>query len=1079
MWRLRPSSTFPTASLTEPTEPTVRPARRRPRAAGGLRAAGVILVVVLIAALVVAAILYMARREVARRVLVGWLDERGIIADVEVERIELDGFTGRIRIGDPANPDFQVERVEVDYAIGLPWSSTGFGVTPSRVRLIKPILRVSWIDGKLSLGSLDPLVEEFTSKPPKPDSTSPLILVEQGRARLTTEYGPVDAFADARIDNGKLMRLALRVPEAALKSGDVTARIEGAALDVTTVGDRSTVRLGAAVPLLDTTALDARDADILLTGELPYPDLKTRRGDGAVSLALGVDAASLSAGEASARGADLSAVFNGTTEGWLEAFSIEGALDLDLKASGLTTPGLQATTAVVTTPKAALRISRAGLEDPVGWRVEGPALLTAASGVAGDARVNGLTLRSNQMVAGGKGAAWEATGPVNLDAGRLAYNDIALNGVTGALQADVMDDGGLSVLLDGRLRATRGAWPILGTPSAEDAPELRAMKAAMGAFALDVPRFRLAATPGGLQVDLPSAVTVRPNNGGVLTLTSTPGRPVFSAEAGRLGGGGGLTLVARRGEGLPEARVQIASWRQSSNGFSADLDLDAALDFDVARGITLKGQGVLASAGPVTTFSTSQCLAVAVERLELDENDAEALSGALCPSGKPILTLRDGGWRAEGRLDGVAATVPFLAMAFTDITGPMVATGSDAGLGLEIGVEGASVSDTTDPARFHPLAATGRAGLADEVWSGNFTLSRGAYDLATVTLNHSGPAEAGGVAFDTGVLNFAPNGLQPELVTPLADVAVKSPVTGEASFAGRFDWAPEGVSSGGTLTIPRLDFVSPVGPVTGLTGQVEFTSLTPLITAPGQRLTAETIEAFAPLSDVELVFALNAAEAVVTAADLKAGGGKISIEPFTLPLDPKQPFSGVLVLERVQLGEIVEASSFADKVMMDALVSGRLPFTSDAENGIRIAGGLLYAVQPGRLSILREALTGLAAGGGGEEVPPNVVQDLAYQAMEHLAFDVLDAEVNSVDGGRLGVVFHIKGRHQPPTPQELRLTLQELISREFLNRELPLPSGTEINLTLDTTLNVNELLADFLALQRARAGEADPEDSIP
>ena len=47
----------------------------------------------------------------------------------------------------------------------------------------------------------------------------------------------------------------------------------------------------------------------------------------------------------------------------------------------------------------------------------------------------------------------------------------------------------------------------------------------------------------------------------------------------------------------------------------------------------------------------------------------------------------------------------------------------------------------------------------------------------------------------------------------------------------------------------------------------------------------------------------------------------------------------------------------------------------------------------------------------------------------------------------------------------------ELISREFLNRELPLPSGTEIDLTLDTTINANQLASDFLALQRARRGE--------
>ena len=131
-------------------------------------------------------------------------------------------------------------------------------------------------------------------------------------------------------------------------------------------------------------------------------------------------------------------------------------------------------------------------------------------------------------------------------------------------------------------------------------------------------------------------------------------------------------------------------------------------------------------------------------------------------------------------------------------------------------------------------------------------------------------------------------------------------------------------------------------------------------------------------------------------------------------------------------------------------------------------------MQPGRLSIQRDALSGVQTDGGGAEIPPNTVQDMAYQAMENLAFDTLTAEVNSLDAGRLGVLFHIKGRHDPPQRQELRLSLSELISRDFLKRDLPLPSGTGVDLTLDTTLNADQLVNDLLALNRARAGEADP-----
>ena len=89
------------------------------------------------------------------------------------------------------------------------------------------------------------------------------------------------------------------------------------------------------------------------------------------------------------------------------------------------------------------------------------------------------------------------------------------------------------------------------------------------------------------------------------------------------------------------------------------------------------------------------------------------------------------------------------------------------------------------------------------------------------------------------------------------------------------------------------------------------------------------------------------------------------------------------------------------------------------------------------------------------------------------------AEVNSRDQGRLGALFRIRGRHDPPQRQELRITLAEFISREFLNREMPLPSGTGIDLTLDTTLNVNQLVSDLLALNRARNGQATPTPVTP
>src|SRR3546814_18162983 len=48
-----------------------------------------------------------------------------------------------------------------------------------------PILR----DGKLSLGVLDPLIEELRKRPPRPDAAKPRIVIDDRTLLLTTDYG--------------------------------------------------------------------------------------------------------------------------------------------------------------------------------------------------------------------------------------------------------------------------------------------------------------------------------------------------------------------------------------------------------------------------------------------------------------------------------------------------------------------------------------------------------------------------------------------------------------------------------------------------------------------------------------------------------------------------------------------------------------------------------------------------------------------------------------------------------------------------------------------------------------------------
>jgi len=1041
---------------------------------GGLRLAraiGIGLAIGLIVLSLLAAVIWLNRRAAAREVLVGWLDQRGIQADVEIERLELNGFVGSVRIGDQTNPDVTIQRVEVDYALGLPWSSTGLGVTPSRIRLVRPVARATWKDGELSFGSLDPLIEEFIGKPPRPDSRGPVVIVETGRLRLDTEYGPLSLLADARIDDGKLMRLAARMPAASLKSGEIEARGLGGSLDLTTTGDRVALEVDLAAEGFAAPGLSGERARLSGTAELPYPDLKARRGGGRAAVDLTLSGDRLAVGDAATAGAVLTLIADGQVSGWIETLAFNGTASTRLRATSVSAPGLSARSAEGSATEARVALQQGA--DGLSWSVEGPARLSAASGQAGDLVLSGAEATSSRLAVSGAAGAVEASGPLSARLSRAAFDALVLNQASGRFALDFASRRSTALVMTGSLASARGAWPLFGPVAADDVPELAEMKRALGAFALDIPALRLTSGDAGLAVTLPRAARLTPANGGALTI-SPVATPIFVARPGERGGGA-LTLVATRGQGLPEAAFGVPNWRLTAGGFEATLDGRATLDFGLARGLNVQTQGVLATNAGRLTYVASDCLTFTAERLELEENDVMDLSGGLCASGGPLVVSQDGRWRAGGRLTDVAASAPFLAMGFSAIQGTAFATGSKAGLGLEAVIASADVEDATRPRRFNPLTASGSATLAEERWTGVFDLARNDIVLGQLTLAHDGQTGEGGIFIDAPSLTFAEGGLQPADLSPLAADFVQSPATGTAAFSGRLNWSddlPEGTSSG-RLVIPGLDFVSPAGAVKGLSGTIDFTNLAPLTTAPDQSLRVATLESVADFTELDLTFSLDKAAISVAGGEIRAAGGTVRVEPFSVPLD-RRPFSGVIVLDRVQLGELIAGAGFGDRVKLDAVVSGRLPFTSDPDAGVRITGGTLYAAQPGRLAIARAALSDLEAGGGGD-VPPNTVEDLAYQAMENLAFDSLTADLESQDEGRLGVRFHIMGRHDPPQRQELRLSLSELISREFLNRTLPLPSGTGINLTLDTTLNLNQLVSDLLAVNRARNGDPDPD----
>ncbi|MET0274170.1 MAG: YdbH domain-containing protein [Phenylobacterium sp.] len=955
--------------------------------------------------LAAAVALYASRKIIAREALTGWLQSKGVASEAEVEAFGLNGFTGRVTVGDPKNPDFATDRAEVRYGF------KGFGIEVVSVKLTKPVVRARVHDGQLSVGSLDPLIAEFRKRPPRPDARKPRIEVDDGLLLLATDYGPVRLTADARVEDGKLMSLDATTAPTRLRSEAFDVSVGKAVAHVRTKGDRVELSLDTTLSDAKAGGLSAQDARLRLTAAAPYPDLAHRRGDGALVARASLDGKHLVLDGQAFEEAQLSAALTGQAKGWIPDLVVTGQAVADLRA---------ASSAVAGAKIKGLRV--AATSPDVKWSRKGGDTVSATVKVSGLADV-------------------------------LAVSDLTLTDTTVTLEGPAsVDHRGAVMRLTGHAFG-HGAWSGLGAPTALDSAEIAAVKRALRGFRLDAPGFAVTADRVTGHIALSHAVQLTPDRGGLVRLAPQ---------------GAGWRLSSAGG-GLPKVEADVERVALVPGGATAQGRVKAALSIGPIQ------QGVFDAAGTLrmgtgVTFTASRCASIQAARLEMGENDIEALAGRLCPIGEPLLSLNGADWRIAGRAEGVSARAPFLQARVADGSGRVLMGQRRGGLYATAAIASARVEDAAPSTRFNPLKLAGTAELARELWTADLAIATPAgQPVATAKLRHQGPSGRGGVDFDTGLLTFADGGLQPLQLSPLA-AAAGSPATGSARFAGGFQWTPGGATSGGVLDIQKLDFVSPAGAITGLSGEVAFTSLAPLVAAPGQVLKADGLASFVPVTGLTATFALGEKALIVSGGEAAVGGGRVRVETLEIPFTPDQPTRGVLNFDGVQLGELVEASPFADRVDLDAKVSGRIPFEATGQK-VRITGGDLKAIQPGRLSIQRTALTGVAVedpGAAAAVGPPgsDTFTDFAYQAMEHLAFQTLDASINSQPDGRLGVLFHVIGKHDPPTRQVIRLSWIDVLRRRFLNRTLPLPSGTGVNLTLDTTLNLDELLADYADYRR-------------
>jgi hypothetical protein len=429
---------------------------------------------------------------------------------------------------------------------------------------------------------------------------------------------------------------------------------------------------------------------------------------------------------------------------------------------------------------------------------------------------------------------------------------------------------------------------------------------------------------------------------------------------------------------------------------------------------------------------------------------ARDIRGEVCPAKAPFFAFGPKGWSLQLEARGLAAFLPLASANVSDGAADLSFNGT-GGLSGTMRVTAAKLTDKAAPLRFHPITGTGTLDLADGTWRGRFAAATPAgMNLGTATLMHAMTGGQGSAHVEAPLV-FAEGKLQPEMLSPL--LAPLRQAAGRADFKGDFTWGPAGLAGHtGTLAVRDFSFLTPMGRASGIESDLVLTSLLPPATAPGQSLKIARIDWTLPLTALEARFGFAPTAVAVDALQFNIAEGKVALAPFTVNPSAPGAIASTATITSLSLEPLIAASNLSGKASLEGKLSGIIPFTAGS-GGLRITKGRLTSDGPGRLSLGRSLW--------GDTKVTNVVQDFAFQALENLAFESLTADLNSIDQGRLSILFHIKGKSDPPRPQVAEVAVADIVNGTALQKPIPLPSGTPIDLTLDTSLNFDELLKSY------------------
>lgn len=910
-------------------EDDVLPAAEAPRAPRGRWRARALWLVAVFALLGLG--LWLARDRIADAIVQRQLSSMGLPAKYEIDSVGPDHqVLLNVVIGNPAHPDFTAERVEL---------SDNFGT----ITLDRPRLYGSYRKGKLSFGTLDKLLFSESKEPVRLPAF--FLILNDGRALIESEHGDIGIKAEGRgaLRGGFAGTLAATAPklrlagcqaEGATLYGKVTVESEKPGfkgpLRLTQLDcpDRKIAigKAGIAIEAKVGKAHDSVTARVgVSTGALTWGGIRMASLDGSVDLASG--GGELSAVYDLAGGGIAASQFAAArihTKGTLAAkdrfnrFESEGVVDGTGIRPG---PGLDA--ALISAQRSAQGSFAAPMLGQIRAALarEGRSSRLAANYVACQTgKVTNLIVPRAQL-SGSSGAPLLALSRVQYTAGQSLAPLVSGNFVTGGAGlpqlSGRMEPRGAGLALRMTMAEYRGGGGRIALPVLELAQARNGALGIAGRATLSEP------LPGGSVegLSLPLDGTWTPGRGlamwrgcvplqfrslsyaqlrlerRALTLCAGSAGSILASDARgtRLAAGASSLDLAGRLGGSP-IRIATGTVGLSMPGSlsASDIDVTIGQAGEAARfrlaGLSAKFGSMLAGRFEKTDF-----------KLDAVPLDVFAARGAWqYDRGK--LSLSEGAFRLEDREK-------------VDRFNPLVAR--DATLALEDGRIVAHAA-LREPRSDREIA------LADIVH--DLDKGVGWADLAA-------PA----VVFD--------DWLQPERISPLT-LGIVANARGTLSGTGRIDWNPGAVTSSGRFSTKGLDFAALFGPVKGVSGEVVFTDLLGLVSAPDQKLKIASINPGIEATDGVMSLELRPEHVLaINGATWPFMDGSLRLKPTQMVLGADETRRFTLEVEGIDAALFVQRLELSN-ISASGKFDGALPLVFD-ENGGRIEQGILLSRAPG------------------------------------------------------------------------------------------------------------------------------------